>query len=209
MQAKQVSEAFGEEFKPTLQEAMISYLKKFGANEVKYINDSNRDAIRQTLVSSAEKDISISRTANSIKSFIGLSPDQAASLQQYGADLYAENLPDKAVWQLMEVRGEEMLKARATLIATEETMDASQHASYDVVVDAVDQGLIDPSKQVEVWVTVPDDGHICADCLEASGSERELSDGNFEATGTPYPHDMHIGCRCSAMLRDRSISWYK
>jgi hypothetical protein len=172
----------------------LDWLEKFGADEVKYISESQREAIRNILVK-GYGDESYSRMAWQIKNYIGLDPGRAEALQQYGSDLMAEGVADKAVWQLVEVRGEQMLKDRADTIALNETIKASAEGTRATFQEAQDRGILSED-YVREWNVIGDE-RLCEECSSYEGMTAAMGDQYENGFDGP---PVHVNCRCFEKL---------
>ena len=170
------------------------WLKDYGASEVAYIDESQREAIRSILSQGYKENLSYEAQANYIKQFIGLDPNRAGQLQNYATELYSQDLKDSEVWKLLESRGQELLKERADVIALNETLQASKQGFYDTTSRLVDEGILNPDEYVGVWTATIDD-RTCMECMDANGSTRQLPDGTYDANGDTVP-GLHVGDRC-------------
>jgi len=88
----------------------VSWLGEFGASEVAYIDQSQRDAIRSILSQGYKEGWTYSKQGNYIKQFIGLDPNRAQILHNYGNSLMEQEIPESKAWKLIEQRGQELLK---------------------------------------------------------------------------------------------------
>lgn len=181
----------------------VSWLNEFGASEVKYISQSQREAIGSILSQGYKEGWSYSNQGNYIKQFIGLDANRARMLHNYGNSLMEQEIPESEAWKLIAQRGQELLKERADMIALNETLQASQHGWADTVSQMTEQGVLDPDKYVGVWTATVDE-RTCEKCMAANGSIRILPDGVYEASGTKFTY-LHPGDRCIETIEKRGV----
>lgn len=198
MAAKYIGDQLNIEVRLDLLSANPSaskWLEDYGASEVKYIDESQRESIRGVLSQGYKENLSYEAQADYIKQFIGLDPNRADQLYNYATDLYSQGLNDSEVWKLLETRGQELLKERADIIALNETISASNEGVRATFQEAQDQGIIGDDWVREWGVT--DDEALCDECSGYDGMQAVI--GNQYENGLDGP-PAHVNCRCYERL---------
>jgi hypothetical protein len=195
----------------------VEWAKKYAADEIKYITESQREAVRQivvlghTFVSETVSEsgeiirrqgITPKNQAKLIKDVVGLDPRRAQAVVNYRDGLIEQGMTYEEASSLAEKYAEKLLKQRAETIAVNEATTTSARGFHASTNDAVKRGILDPAKYVEYRIVTPDE-RLCPICAELEGEERELLDGVYPSSGSPIPK-LHNLCRCVAGLKERN-----
>jgi hypothetical protein len=178
----------------------IKWVENYAAKDIKYINDAQRNAIKDIILRGYQDGITPQQQAKLIRAHIGLDPARSESLRKYGEDLFASGKDESEVFKLMDRRGKALLNDRAKTIAINEATEAGSNASYWSTKDAISRGIIDPMRY-EAYRIVTNDERLCPVCNDISGEVRKLPDGEYPSTGQNIAK-VHIKCRCVEGLRE-------
>ncbi len=178
----------------------LEWIDKYGASEVKYISESQREAIKKIVLDGYENGIPPAEQAREIRNHIGLDPHRSEVLQRYGENLLAKGIPEDRVWQLMEKRGKALLNARALGIAVNEASEAGGRATYESTKSAAERGVLDPYIYEGYRIITPDE-RLCKTCEAVAGEGRKLPDGVYPSSGDTIAKKHNL-CRCVEGLRE-------
>ena len=175
----------------------LKWIKAYGADEVKYISDSSKKAIKEINFRGYYEGYTPKQQAQFIKGLVGLDPNRAQAVENYFAELLKdESLSLEEIVAKRDDYAKQLLQQRAMTIAVNEASEASAQGNYITTKDAVSRGILDPDTYEAYRIVTPDD-RICPICSDADhdGETRELPDGVYETTGSHTPK-IHILCRC-------------
>ena len=198
IQAEYISGMVGTSFKLTDPNA-LKWLDKYAADEIKYISDSQRDAIKKIVTDGYRDGITYQQQAREIRNSIGLDPRRVATLQKYSDNLFAEGKSEAEVWRLMEKKGFALLNQRARNIAVQEATTAGARGFYETTLDACNRGILDPNIY-EAYRIVTGDERLCPKCSGLAGEMRQLPDQAYQSSGDVTPKLHHL-CRCVEGIR--------
>jgi hypothetical protein len=178
----------------------IKWLKDYGAEEIKYIGQSQRDAIKKIVTDGYRDGITYQQQARQIRDSIGLDPRRAEVLRKYSDNLFSKGKSEEEVWRLMGRKGAALLNARAKTIAVQEALTAGARGFYETTADAVRRGILDPNIY-EAYRIVTGDERTCPKCGGLIGESRRLPDGVYQSSGDVTPK-LHMKCRCVEGIRE-------
>lgn len=177
----------------------LKWLDKYAADEIKYISDSQRDAIKKIVTDGYRDGITYQQQAREIRNCIGLDPRRAATLQKYSDNLFAKGKSESEIWRLMERKGFALLNQRARNIAVQEATTAGARGFYETTLDACNRGILDPNIY-EAYRIVTGDERLCPKCGGLAGEMRQLPDQAYQSSGSVTPK-LHNLCRCVEGIR--------
>jgi hypothetical protein len=177
----------------------LKWLEKYGADEIKYLSDSQRDAIKKIVVDGYRDGITYQQQARQIRDSIGLDPRRAEVLQKYSDNLFSKGKSEAEVWRLMEKKGKALLNQRARNIAVQEATTAGARGFYETTLDACNRGILDPNIY-EAYRIVTGDERLCSKCSGLMGEARPLPDRPYQSSGDVTPKLHHL-CRCVEGVR--------
>ena len=178
----------------------LKWLKEYGAEEIKYLSDSQRQAIKDIVLRGYQDGITYQQQAREIRECIGLDPRRAEVLRKYSENLFAKGKSEAEVWRLMEKKGGALLTQRARTIAIQEATTAGARAFYETTADACKRGILDPNIY-EGYRIVTGDERLCEKCSGLAGEARKLPDGSYQSSGSVTPK-LHTICRCVEGIRE-------
>jgi hypothetical protein len=179
----------------------LKWLDEFGANEIQYISDSQRAAIKQIVANGYRDGVTYQQQAREIKQLIGLNPRRAEAVQNMRAKLLERGkLSDEKIDRQAARYAEKLLRQRAGNIAVQEATTAGAQAFYETTKDAVQRGILDPQKY-EGYRIVTGDDRLCPECAARAGESRLLPDGVYQSSGG-YTPKLHHLCRCVEGIRE-------
>lgn len=178
----------------------LKWLEKYGAEEIKYLSDSQKEAIKKIVTDGYRNGVTYQQQARLIRDCIGLDPRRAEVLQKYSENLFAKGKSEAEVWRLMEKKGMALLNQRARTIAIQEATTAGARAFYETTADACKRGILDPHIY-EGYRIVTGDERLCDQCSALAGEARKLPDGAYPSSGNVTPK-LHTICRCVEGIRE-------
>lgn len=179
----------------------VKWLKEFGADEVKYISDSQRSAIKDIVTRGYQDGITYQQQARQIKQIIGLDPRRAEAVENLRQRLMERGrISDAKIERQADRYAEKLLKQRSRTIAVQEATVAGARGYYETTKDAVSRGILDPRKY-EGYRIVTGDERLCPKCSAQAGEARSLPDGVYQSSGSVTPK-LHTICRCVEGIRE-------
>lgn len=178
----------------------LDWISQYGAQEIKYISDSQKEAIKKIVLDGYQNGVTVRNQARQIREHIGLDPQRSETLQKYAENLFSRGKSEAEVWRLVEKRGKALLMSRANTIAVNETSEAAGQATYQSTKSAVMRGVLD-ANLYEGFRIVTADEHTCKICVAVEGESRTLPDGTYPSSGSPTAKK-HVKCRCVEGLRE-------
>lgn len=178
-----------------------AWIKQYAAQEIKYIDDSSKTAIRQIILRGQEEGITSQKQAQLIRQYIGLDPRRATALANYEAALLEAGASPSALANALVKYRQKLINDRAENIALTEGHTATEEGYRQANEEAVKRGVLDPEEWERYWM-VTRDKHTCDICNGLSGDTAELPRGSFQKGGRGPPR--HNRCRCTEGLRRKS-----
>jgi hypothetical protein len=176
-----------------------TWIEKYAASEIKYIDTASKQTIRQIILQGFQEGLTPTEQAKQIKPYIGLTPRQAAALENYANNL---GIDDEAqAWKMTEKYGNRLLRDRALNIALTEGHIASNEGYMESTSQAVDRGVIDPEKFEYVWILTHDE-RTCQRCRDHEGDTAEIPQGKFK--GGEEPGRIHNRDRCCRGIQEKN-----
>jgi hypothetical protein len=181
----------------------IKWIQEFAASEIKYISDSEREAIREIILDGYQRGTTPQQQARAIRQHIGLDPRRSKTLLNYGENLFSKGKVESEVWRLVQKKGQSLLAARANVIAVNEATEAGGRAVYESTKGAYERGVL-PAGKYEAYRMITADEQTCETCNSHEGEPRLLPDGTYPSTGSLIPK-MHVSCRCVEGIREMGM----
>jgi len=179
----------------------LKWLKEYGAEEIKYISESQRQAIKEIITSGYRDGVTYQQQAREIRQLIGLDPRWAEAVQQMRARLMGRGLiSDDEIDRRAAKYAAKLLNKRARNIAVQEATTAGARAFYETTADACNRGILDPHIY-EGYRIVTGDERLCPQCSALAGEGRRLPDGAYQSSGSVTPK-LHNLCRCVEGVRE-------
>jgi hypothetical protein len=179
----------------------IKWLEEFGAAEIKYISDSQRQALKDIVLQGYQKGITYQQQARQIKQIIGLDLRRAEAVSNLRERLKKRGkLSDEKIEQKTAKYADKLLRQRARTIAVQEATVAGARGFYSTTKEAVHRGILDPNKY-EGYRIVTGDERLCPQCSALAGAGRTLPDGTYRSSGSVTPKLHHL-CRCVEGIRE-------
>jgi len=179
----------------------LKWLEKYGAEEIQYISNSQKSAIKKIVTDGYRDGITYQQQAREIRQLIGLDPNRAEAVQRMRARLQERGrISDAEIDKRAAKYAEKLLNKRARNIAVQEATTAGARAFYETTKDAVSRGILDPHKY-EGYRIVTGDERLCTKCAALAGEARSLPDEAYQSSGSVTPKLHHI-CRCVEGIRE-------
>lgn len=202
-----------------------AWIGQHGAELVREIDRNTREGLRAILVEMFAREKPIGTAAKEIRTILGLTRRQAEAVQNFRRGLEAsmrgerslrqvrdqyrlsrdvrfpaEGLTPATVDRLTEDYAARWRAHRAQVVAEHEAMAALSEGRRQGWLQAVREGALDPDKDVQVWLTTPDE-RACPVCIPMH-NQRTLLTGRFttgEGTEILAP-PAHVACRCDVVI---------
>ena len=179
----------------------VDYAQRKSAELVTRIGQTTREGIQAIITEGVEAGLTVTQQATRIKELVGLLPRQVRALDTYKSMLIAEGRKPAQVKNMAERYRQRLLRARATMIARTETINAVNAGQEEAWAQAMDEGLIKPGT-MKKWIVTPDD-LLCPVC---SAIPKMNPDGvpvgsMFDTPkGPKMGPTAHPHCRCGTAL---------
>lgn len=173
-----------------------AWVKKYSSEQIKYISQANKAAIRQIKLKSFQEGLSIGEQRQLIKQYIGLLPQHVVAVGTYQDGLIASGMDKDAAERLAAKYRLKLLNYRATNIAVSEGMMATNEGVRKVNESAVKRGIVNPDEYEQQWVAT---GlrNVCDKCQSANGTRAPIG-GTFPNGSRGPP--IHPGDHCNVVL---------
>ncbi len=183
----------------------LKWLQEYGAEEIQYISDSQKSAIKQIVTNGYRDGVTYQQQAREIKQLIGLDPRRAEAVQNMRAKLLERGrLSDDKIDRQAARYAEKLLKQRARNIAVQEATTAGAQAFFETTKDACKRGILD-TRKYEGYRIVTGDERLCPKCADLAGEARPLPEGVYHSSGSVTPKLHHL-CRCVEGIRKISMN---
>jgi hypothetical protein len=193
----------GVKFDLTSPEA-IEWIKKYGAEQIKYIDATTKATIREITRQGLEEGLSPQDQSKLIRQHIGLLPQHAKAVDNYKKTLIDSGLDPTTVDKLVAKKIKFLIKWRADNIGLTEGHTATNEGSRKVNESAVERGIISKDEYAQEWLTAAD-SHRCSKCGVMQGKRAEIG-GDFPGDGRGPP--LHNRCRCTNIVVAKSSKPY-
>lgn len=206
------------------------FLRTYNFNLIRQISDNTREGIRRVIQDAFRFGGHPYEQARIIRSSIGLTEDQAATVDNFRnllvnrdrdalgralrdrrfdrtlqaalGEARTRELSDEQIARMVDRYRERYIGLRAETIARTETMRASNAAQNMAWAQAANDGLIDVTVMRRYWLVTPDD-RLCDYCEGV----RDLNPGgvtlddDFQTDLGPVPYPpLHPNCRCITFI---------
>jgi len=193
----------------------VQWAKDYAASEVRYISDSQRQAIRDVIVRGQQGGLTYDQQARAIKQLIGLDPRRAEAVGRYedalwkkhlkmveagasNTDIKRKGLDPDSISRKSDRYSEKLLRQRSRTIAINETAESAAQGHYYTTKDACDRGILRAGIHEGYRIITPDE-RLCEQCSALAGETRQLPDGTY-SSGSTNPR-LHTLCRCCEGIR--------
>ena len=174
----------------------IAWCKKYGAEQVKYVNASTKAAIRQITVRGLNEGLSPQAQRKAIKEIVGLLPQHVVAVQSYREGLLSSGMDSGSVDRIAGKYADKLLRYRAGTIGLTESHTATNEGARQVNSDAIKRGIIADGEYLQEWLSAGDKRR-CDRCGGMQGKTAKI-DGDFAGDGRGPP--LHPNCRCTTIL---------
>jgi hypothetical protein len=166
------------------------------------ISEEMRDAIRLIIERGFEQRKTPRETARVLRSMVGLTDRQAASLQKRYAELLAQGYTATDSARAIMHEAERKLQARAMLIARTETLAASNEGARELWQQAQYEGVLGENARRE-WIAT-EGKRTCKICMAMDGQVRMLNEPFSTPDGIAVMSPpLHPACRCAHGVTNR------
>jgi SPP1 gp7 family putative phage head morphogenesis protein len=178
----------------------VTWIRNHAAELITQWGQSSQQAIRDLILRAFEDGIPPTSLARLIRDTgVGLTSRQALAVENMRRRLTeAGQLTVEQIQARVERYGRKLLRYRTEMIARTEVIRASREGQQALWRQAVERGLLDPSKALQEWV-VAEDERLCPICAELDGTTAPLEMPFPEPGGMGPPQ--HPDCRCTLVLR--------
>jgi hypothetical protein len=178
----------------------VKWIREHAADMIKLnIMPSSKQAIREIIKRGFEEGIAPRQMADLIKEQIGILPKHAEAVETY-RKMILQKFKDRGLitaeqdaQRLAMQYAQKLIKYRATVIARNETMLASNHGQLELWRQGVSEGTLLEIDWEREWI-VSGDERTCGKCMPMNG-ERAPINGAW-SNGCRVPTEIHVQCRC-------------
>lgn len=169
-----------------------AWIKKYSGEQIKYISQANKLAIRQIKLRAFQDGLTIQQQRAMIKQYIGLLPQHVIAVGNYQDGLIKTGMDKANAEKLAAKYREKLLRYRANMIAETEGMAASNNGARISNESAVKRGILDPDIYEQEWVA---SGlkNVCDKCKAANGTRAPIG-GKFPNGSMGPPIHQHDHC---------------
>jgi hypothetical protein len=179
----------------------VAWALNRSATLVQGISQSAREAIREAVARGIEEGLPAASTASAIRDVIGLTERMVDAVM----NLRGQMIEDGATADEIESRtteyADELLQARAEMIAATETMAAVNAGQNELWNQAVENGELPSEGLAKIWIASDD---ACQYCLDRNGEQCPIGE---EFDGGDPPEGAHPHCRCTMGLAEDTIAY--
>lgn len=138
--------------------------------------------------------------ARMLRAMLGQTPRSAAAIVRFQNDLRLRGFDARYIQQKTDEYSRRWLNFRARTVARTETLRALQEGQRQSFSQAVEQGLLIPSRTRKQWVTAADE-RVCFRCAPMDGQIVPI-DEPWQTIDGPVqvPSALHVQCRCASVL---------
>jgi hypothetical protein len=172
----------------------IAWCKKYGAEQVKYVGQGTKAAIRQITLRGLQDGLSPQEQKKAIRQIIGLHTRQLNALELFKSSL--GDMDKASMDRAVNRETKRMLNQRATTIGLTESHTATNRGAIQVTKEAARLGVISDKKYQLEWLYTADK-RTCSSCRSYHGSHADI-DGAFP-NGLRCP-PAHPRCRCVTII---------
>jgi hypothetical protein len=175
----------------------IAWAKKYGAEQVKYVNAGTKAAIRQITLRGLQDGLSPQAQKKAIKHIVGLLPQHANAVLNYRRQLLESGMDEAGIDRISAKYTKKLLNWRASTIGLTESHTATNEGMRKTNEEAVKRGVLDPKEYEQEWLTAADKRR-CDRCSAMQGKRASLPDGTFSDDG--HGPILHPRCRCTTII---------
>jgi hypothetical protein len=186
----------------------VEYARSHLPKLVQSLRANARMLTREIVTEAVEGKWTPYEAAQSIRDWIGLTPQYASALSAFEEDLVQRGIDEDKILARVEKKELSYLKLRAETIARTEIQTAANQGQLATWDEAIMQGLL-PKTVRKVWLTAPDE-RLCEECEALGESESVLlhevfmdDEGDEDVTSFGEPlitPPVHPNCRCTMVI---------
>jgi SPP1 gp7 family putative phage head morphogenesis protein len=192
-EAEAIQKIISQQFTLTSPRA-VEYATKYGASEVKGIQEATRASMRAVLSSSLQGKLTSAEQKKLLRDMIGVSNNQVAWVQSYATHMKDAGLDGPALEKAVAKYTEKLIKQRAETIAITEAAKATAMGQQAAQEELVSRGIISKSEYGIEWVAAPSE-RTCPICGALDGQKGMIGEGINGKTVPAHPR-----CRCRIVL---------
>jgi len=175
------------------------WLRDHGAELVKQVNGTSRDAVRAILREGYRLGRHPRYMAQDIRSVVGLTERQSIAVARRQAAMIEAGVSEADIERRLRRYSERLLRQRAETIARNETMVAINRGRYELWVQLEADGGLEPGAMRE-WMTSEDE-RVCPICGPMNEQPTSLKDPYLLPDGNTVQHPpAHVSCRCTERI---------
>lgn len=185
----------GVKFDLTSPEA-IKWIKKYGAEQIKYIDATTKQTIRDITMQGLQEGLSPREQSKLIQERIGLLPQHSKAVDTYKKSLIESGMNQPTVDKLVAKKVKSLIKWRADTIGLTEGHDAANEGCRKTNESAVERGIISKDEYEQEWLTSAD-SHRCPKCAAMQGKRAPIGGSFSDGSSGPTKHNR---CRCTVIV---------
>lgn len=182
-----------------LNQRSVDFIRQYRFDLIREISDQSREGVQRVVQRAFEEGMHPYKAARYIRDIVGLTESQALSVDNYRRRQIAQGVPEGTALERAKRYADRVHRRRAETIARTETIRAASAGQSLLWQEAVEEGLIQPSRTWRVWIVTPDD-RLCPICEQMDGQRVRMNESFQSAIGPIYTTPLHPNCRCSVAL---------
>lgn len=177
-----------------------AWARKYAAALVEGLTNETRIAMANAVADFIRLQIPPAEGARMLRSMLGLTDRYAQAVVNFQNELRAQGYSDAYIQTKADLYATRLLNQRALTVARTESLRPTQEGQRQAYNQAVEQGVLQPSRTMREWVTAADE-LVCPICQPMDGQLTTLADPwDTEVGPVQIPSDSHPNCRCQAVL---------
>lgn len=175
----------------------IEWLRGVGYTALAQSTNIRREAILVFMEQAALRGISVQQAAQELRDLriVGLTPRQVRAIANFGAQLKTSGIVGQAAEKKMAAYVSRSLGYRAETIAMDLMTRAFAAGQRALWAQAIRDGIIDPKKAVQQWISLEDACPICESLDRVVVQIGQPFPGGYMGPGDPHPR-----CRCMVLM---------
>lgn len=176
------------------------WARTYAGRLVSGLTDESKRAIAQAIAEFIRLGVPPEEGARMLRGMLGLTPQSSRAVVNFQNALRQRGFSDDYIRAKSDEYSRRLLNHRARVVARTETIRAMQEGQRQSFTQAVEQGVLQPSRTRRQWVTAADE-RVCPICAPMDGQTTTLEEPWMTIEGpVQTPTDTHPQCRCAVVL---------
>ena len=180
---------------------VLAVAEQYAGTQILGIGETTLQAVRQSLRLSFAEGRGLAQLRADLRSVIGVTPRQAATLERLRQRLTTDGMSVAGVRARVAEASARAIRQRVEAIARMETIWAANAGQNELWLQAEKDGVLDPRRLERSFIVTPDD-RTCPVCRPMQGQRRGLREpfvSPYNGATALFP-PMHVMCRCAVKL---------